>query len=185
MARKTNRDAKLNQRRESELRADRRMEDRAVTENRVLSDQERLDEFRQSFYQSALPKLPDIPGYHVCWLTTTNPRDSIPSRVRLGYEPIKAADIPGWEYASMKTGEYEGCIGVNEMVAFKLPDHLYQMYMREAHHIQPNFEEEKLSLARQNAEEAAAQMSRKPVSFELEDGQAEIGRVIPPPSRFD
>jgi len=186
MARKTtNRDTKLNKRENSEERSDRSMEDRVVTQNRELTDDQRLDEFRQSFFQSALPDIPDIPGYHVCWLTTANPRDSIPGRVRLGYEPILASDIPGWSYASMKSGEYEGCIGVNEMVAFKLPEHLYQAYMREAHHNQPNQEEGKLSDATRSAEQQASAMSRRPVSFELEDGQAEIGQVVRPPSHFD
>lgn len=125
-------------------REDRAMEDRAVTENREITDDERLDMFRQSFVQSALPNLPEIPGYHVCWLTTNNPRDSIHMRMRLGYEPLRPADVPGWEYATIKTGEYQGLVGVNEMLAFKLPMSLYQRYMQEAHHDAPNREQEKL-----------------------------------------
>jgi len=113
----------------------------------VLEDDERLTEFRKQFYQSVLPDLPKIPGWHVCWLTTTNPADSIQRRTRLGYEPIKASEIPGWEYASIKTGTYEGCIGVNEMIAFKLPLELYEAFMYESHHAQPLAEEEKLSNA--------------------------------------
>lgn len=126
-------------------RENRAMQDRSVTENRVISDSDRLDMFRQSLFQSALPDLPDIPGYHVCWLTTTNPRDTIHSRRSLGYEPVVPEEVPGWEYASVKTGEYAGMIGVNEMVAFKLPMRLYEMYMHEAHHERPNAEEGKLA----------------------------------------
>ena len=63
--------------------------DRAVTENRLISDDDRVEMFRSQFFQDALPDLPKIPGYHTCWLTTTNPRDSIQMRIRLGYEPIK------------------------------------------------------------------------------------------------
>jgi hypothetical protein len=59
---------------EREARA---MKDRAVTENRDISDDERVEMFRQQFFQSSLPDLPKIPGWHMCWLTTTNPRDSI------------------------------------------------------------------------------------------------------------
>jgi hypothetical protein len=126
-------------------RASRAMEDRAVTEDRVLSDDERVEMFRQQFFQSALPDLPKIPGYHTCWLTTTNPRDSIQMRMRLGYEPIKPEDVPGWEYATMKTGEWVGFIGVNEMLAFKLPLSLYEKFMAEAHYAAPLREEEKLA----------------------------------------
>ena len=126
-------------------REDRAMEDRAVTENREVSDDDRLAMFRQQFFQAALPDLPKIPGYHVCWLTTTNPRDTINMRMRLGYEPVKPEDIPGWEASTVKSGEWQGLIGVNEMLAFKLPLSLYEKYMQEAHHDAPTRELEKLS----------------------------------------
>jgi hypothetical protein len=121
------------------------MQDRAVTEDREISDDDRLAMFRQQFFQSALPDLPNIPGYHVCWLTTQNPRDTINMRMRLGYEPVKPEDIPGWEATSIKTGEYQGFIGVNEMLAFKLPLSLYEKYMQEAHHDAPQRELEKIA----------------------------------------
>lgn len=157
----------------------------SASRQRVLSDEERLDEFRKSFFQSVLPDLPPIDGYHVCWLTTTNPRDSIPGRVRLGYEPVKVEDVPGWEYAALKSGDYAGCIGVNEMIAFKLPMHLYEAYMREAHHIQPLYEEEKLSsvldVIREEAAMAAKSGSRG-IKFDFEEGHAELGQDLDPGS---
>jgi hypothetical protein len=107
-----------------EGRENRAMVDRAHTENR---------------------EVPELPGWHMCWLTTTNPRDSIQARIRLGYEAIKPEDVPGWEYASLKTGDWQGFIGVNEMLAFKLPISLYEKYMMEAHHDAPNREESKLT----------------------------------------
>lgn len=156
----------------------------AATE-RVLTDEERLDEFRKSMFQSVLPDLPPIKGYHVCWLTSTNPRDSIPGRVRLGYEPVKAEDVPGWEFATLKTGDYVGCIGVNEMLAFKLPMHLYEAYMREAHHIQPLYEEEKLTSVLDTIREEAANAARsgsRGIKMELEEGMAELGQDLDPGS---
>lgn len=180
MARKIKRDTKLSA--ESDAKRDRKMDDREVTEDRVLTDEERLDEFRQTMFQSALPDLPPIEGYHVCWLTTENPRDPIHSRIRLGYEPIKESDIPGWNHSSMRTGEWAGCIGVNEMIAFKLPLRLYEAFMKEAHHTQPLEEEGKLNRARQDAEAAASQVARAPISFELEEGQEELGVAPEPPS---
>ena len=168
---------------QSGVRSDRHMEDRDVTQDRALSDDERVAEFRQQYFQSALPDLPHIDGYHVCWLTTENPRDPIHSRIRLGYEPIRESDIPGWQHASIKTGEWEGCIGVNEMVAFKLPLQLYEEYMRINHHEQPLAEEEKLSSAIRAMEEEAARSSRGAVELELEDGTAALG-VAPEPPPF-
>ena len=169
---------------QSGARADRHMQDRAVTENRTLSDDERVDEFRQQYFQSALPDIPKIEGYHVCWLTTENPRDPIHARIRLGYEPIKSHEIPGWEHASIKSGEWEGCIGVNEMIAFKIPLELYEQYMYINHHEQPLSEEEKLSsqLRAMEAEMNAA-AKRGTISLELEDGTAALG-VAPEPPPF-
>lgn len=164
---------------QSETRKSRREDDRVYTEDRVVTDEERLNEFRKSFFQSVLPDLPEIPGYHVCWLTTTNPRDPIQGRVRLGYEPVKAHEIPGWEYMSMKSGEYEGCIGVNEMVAFKLPNHLYEAYMAEAHHHQPQHEEDKLSSIVDVVRERAASEAKsgeRGIRFDVEEGSQELGK---------
>lgn len=170
----------------STVRKSRAASDRQSAETaRVLSDEDRLDEFRKSFFQSVLPDLPTIPGFHVCWLTTTNPRDSIPSRVRLGYEPVKSEDIPGWEHATLKGGEWAGCVGVNEMIAFKLPMHLYEAYMREAHHSQPLYEEQKLSsvidVIREEAA-AAAKSGARGIRFEMEEGMEELGQVLEPGS---
>lgn len=157
----------------TENRESRAMQDRAVVENRVISDDERVEMFRQSFHQSSLPDLPKIPGWHSCWLTTTNPRDSIQMRIRLGYEPIKPEDVPGWEYVTIKTGDWNGFIGVNEMLAFKLPLSLYERYMQEAHHDAPLREEEKLTdTAEFMEQQARASKSR----LDMGDGNREMGQ---------
>jgi hypothetical protein len=66
-------------------------------------------------------------------------------RMRLGYEAVKPEDIPGWEATSIKSGDWTGFIGVNEMLAFKIPTALYEKYMQEAHHDAPTRELEKLT----------------------------------------
>jgi hypothetical protein len=166
-------------------RRNRAMEDRRVTEDREITDDDRLEMFRQSFFQHALPDLPKIPGYHVCWLTTQNPRDSIAARIRLGYEPVKPEDVPGWEYATVKTGEYAGCIGVNEMLAFKLPQSLYLKYMSEAHHNAPAQEEERLADTSKFIEEARkAGVSKVPRLYEG-DGLAAMREAPPKPQFLD
>ena len=99
----------------------------------------------------------------------------------MGYEPIKQSDIPGWGHSSIQTGEWEGCIGVNEMVAFKLPLNLYEQYMRHNHHDAPLAEEEKLNAARRQAEAQASGLARQQVSFESEEGTAELGKAPEPP----
>lgn len=152
-------------------RGSRAVMDRALTESRALTEDERLAEFRKSLYQSTLPDLPPIPGYHVCWLTTTNSRDPLQSRIRLGYEPVKPEDIPGWEAATLKTGEYAGFIGVNEMLAFKIPLSLYHMYMKESHHDAPLREEQKLQDTLDSIKKEA---ERKGAKLLVGDGTAEL-----------
>lgn len=161
-------------------RENRSASERAATEDRVISDEERVEMFRQQFFQSSLPDLPSLPGYHTCWLTTTNPRDSIHVRMRLGYEPIKPDDIPGWEYVSVKTGEWAGFIGVNEMLAFKLPMSLYEKYMKEAHHDAPLREEESLMALTENLKN---QMDAGNSKLFIGEGVAELGRARE--ARFD
>lgn len=136
---------------------DRPAQDRKATDRRELSDADRLEMFRHQMFDSALPDLPEIPGYHVCWLTTTNSRDPIHRREMLGYTPVRLEEVPGMEHASVKTGEYAGMIGINEMVAYKLPQSLYEQYMQEAHHHAPRREEEKLSQMADMMREQAAQ----------------------------
>lgn len=158
-------------------RVGRESQTRATKKNRKLKDSRRLDMFRQQFYQASLPDLPKIKGFHVCWLTTTNPRDPIHSRMRLGYTPIKDSEVPGYSSLKITSGEHAGCIGVNEMVAFKLPLALYKAYMKEAHHTQPLDEERKLRAAVDLANEslAAQGLGRKTQVVEA-DGNAELGR---------
>lgn len=170
----------------SKNREDRRMSNRTVTESRELTDSERLTAYRKSFYQSSLPDLPKLPGEHVCWLTTTNPRDPLHARIRLGYRLIQGSEIPGWEHASIKNGEFAGYIGVNEMVAAALPIHLYEAYMQESHHIQPLSEEEKLTIANEVIAEEASQKVRRPGKsirpLTMEAGNEDMGQVPPAPS---
>lgn len=163
-------------------RRSREMDDRSVAQDREVSEDDRLEMFRQSLFNDALPDLPAIPGFHVCWLTTTNPRDSIHRRLQLGYELIKAHEVHGMEYASLKTGDWPGCIGVNEMIAAKLPDRLYQAFMKEAHHDAPRREEEMLTAQadtlRQDLESHGANV------FEG-DGLTELRRGRPAADQFE
>ena len=158
----------------------REMEDRQVTENREVTDDDRLEMFRAQLFNDALPDLPDMPGYHMCWLTTTNPRDPIHRRIQLGYEPIKASEVPGMEFASVKTGEWSGMIGVNEMIAFKLPETLYQRFMQEAHHDAPLREENKLAetaeIMRQQAEGSGSTLFEGDGLMEMRDNNPRVGR---------
>lgn len=147
------------------------MADRTVTQDRTVTEEERVEMFRQQFHQSSLPDLPKLPGWHTCWLTTTNPRDSLHMRMRLGYEPIKPEDIPGWDYVTIKTGEWAGFIGVNEMLAFKLPISLYEKFMQEAHHDAPQREAERLQAV---TDDLRSQAERRGARLMVGDGMLDL-----------
>ena len=71
------------------------------------------------------------------------------------------------------------------MIAYKLPMHLYEAYMREAHHEQPLAEEQKLSsvvdvIREEAAMEASSGMAG--IKVEVEEGMAELGKDIDPGS---
>jgi hypothetical protein len=88
---------------------------RAAPEEEFISKQERRKMWSDEWTQSALPKVPDIPGWHLCWLSTTNGYDSIDKRMRLGYVPVRAEELPGFDNYRVKAGEDIGFIACNEM----------------------------------------------------------------------
>ena len=117
---------------------------RQAPEEKFISSQERKKMWSDEWTQSALPKLPEFVGWHLCWLSTTNSYDSIDKRIRLGYVPVKSEELPGYEDYRVKSGEHVGYISCNEMLLFKLPMDVFQDYMVEMHHDRPRDEAEKV-----------------------------------------
>jgi hypothetical protein len=104
----------------------------------------------EEWTQSALPKLPSMDGWHLCWLSTTNSYDSIDKRIRLGYVPVKSEELPGYEDYRVKSGEHVGYISCNEMLLFKLPMDIYQEVMTHMHHDKPREEAEKIRIQQES-----------------------------------
>jgi len=119
---------------------------RAAPEEAFISKQERRKMWSDEWTQSALPKVPDIPGWHLCWLSTTNGYDSIDKRMRLGYVPVRAEELPGFDNYRVKAGEDIGFIACNEMRLYKLPMEIYQEVMTQMHHEAPNEESDKVQV---------------------------------------
>lgn len=157
-------------------------DNREVTERRDLSDEDRINMFREQLYNDALPDLPPIPGYNTIWLTTTNSRDPIARRMQLGYEFVTPADVPGFEYATLKTGDYVGVIGVNEMIACKLPVRLWEAYMQEAHHNAPLRDEERIRDAVETMQEQAKASKGALI---MDEGFQELQNSTPRRGSFD
>ena len=133
-------------------RQDRASEDasRRAPEDKFISTQERRKMWSEEWTQSALPKLPSLDGWHLCWLSTTNSYDSIDKRMRLGYVPVKADELPGFEDYRVKSGEHVGHISCNEMLLFKLPMDIYQEVMTHMHHDKPREEAEKIKVQQES-----------------------------------
>ena len=122
-------------------REDRASSDRGITENRETTDSVRLAE-RLSILrdvETKLPRIPEIPGYHTCWLTTTNSSDTLEHRFRLGYELIHPSELPGFLLPTQQSGGASSDrIMVNEMVAAKLSKDLAEAYIKHLHHDLPS-----------------------------------------------
>jgi hypothetical protein len=102
--------------------------------------------WKDEWTQSALPSVPEMKGWHLCWLSTTNSYDSIDKRIRLGYSPVKAEELPGMDNNKVKAGEHAGFISCNEMLLYKIPMELYQDVMAHFHHEAPLEEANKIRL---------------------------------------
>ena len=128
--------------------------DRVQQDGGSLSAAERRKLLRQDWVQEVLPTPPAIPGYHVCWLSTTNSTDPIYKRIQRGYAPVKSSEVPGMgtQYA-VSGGEFDGCVACNEMLLFKITTELYNDLMTIYHHELPSEQEEAI-YERVNSQEA-------------------------------
>lgn len=116
--------------------------ERVLNDGTALTMEERRRMIRAEWSQDVLPTPPVLPGWHYCWLSTTNSTDPIYKRMQKGYEPVRASEIPGFRQFTAREGEFEGCVSCNEMLLFKIPEELYQEYMSVMHYERPMDEEE-------------------------------------------
>jgi hypothetical protein len=160
--------------------------DRRTTENRETSDQLRLEERHAMLrdVNTLLPVPPEMPGYHHCWLTTTNNKDPLEQRFRLGYELVKPSEVPGFCLSSQKSGEATSDrIMVNEMVLAKIDFHLWESDMKHLHHDLPL---EQLNALKNKVQIGEDGRGRKvgytggEFSGGVSDGYAQLGKVSSP-----
>ena len=125
----------------SSERGSRLSSERAITEDREMTDADRLAEKLLVLrdVNTKLPSPPDIHGYHLCWLTTTNQSDPLEHRFRLGYQLVKPEELPGFAMPSQQAGQSVSTdrISVNEMVLAKIDIPTWTAYMKHLHHDLP------------------------------------------------
>lgn len=154
-----------------------RGDNRATPETLMVSSEERRKMFRE-FTSEALPTPPACPGWHYLWLSTTNQYDPIHKRLRMGYELVKADEIPGFKSYKVGAGEFEGFISVNEMILAKIPEDVYYDIMSYLHHEKPLEEEDRL---RTNAIEHLQDSNGRPLGEKLGEfasGRASVGKPV-------
>ena len=161
-------------RKDAANREDRASTDRAITQRRQLTDGERVEMLKRSSFQSVLPNLPRIPGYHVCWVSTTNTSDTPQGREQLGYTFIERSEVPEFTYTDQKSGDFPGIVTWREMVGMKIPLSTYQLYMEELHHNEPSRNEESIYNDALQAGEVAAQAAKRGGKMR----EAAIGLVV-------
>ncbi len=152
---------------------------REAPEDQFMSSEERRKMWKDEWTQSALPNVPEMRGWHLCWLSTTNAYDSIDKRIRLGYIPVKADEMIGFDNYRVKSGEQTGYIACNEMILYKIPMDMYQDVMSHFHHDAPLEEANKI---RMQAEQQVGRDSRgKPLGQIEGEGLDNIDKPIPAP----
>ena len=157
--------------------------DEALPQNKL--DVEAL--LREEALANALPNPPKLPGWHQCWLSTTNTYTPIQQYVRLGYVPVKPEEHAEWQYLKQHGAGHGGdTVTCNEMVLYKIPEEAYQQIMRVVHHDRPLEEERRM---RANIEQLKTgddfrDSDGKPLVREEGDG-FEVDRRVRAPSSFE
>lgn len=105
----------------------------------LLSDDDFEALVRDQFEQTALPTPPAMPGYHLCWLTTTSQYDSLQKRHRIGYRPVRRSELPDFrpQGGQQVVSDFADYVTCNEMVLHKIPEQYYQRMMQYFHHKRP------------------------------------------------
>lgn len=152
-------------------------EDRTVVESRDQIDDSRFDEVDDDWSFDKMPALPQIPGYRTIWLSTTHKQDTVPRRIRLGYELLHVNECPDLRHLSSKYGDYGDVIMCEEMLAAKIDEQRYQKYMTHFHHKKPLEDEGGI---KEEIERVQARALSVRGRVDLEGGMQELGKARKP-----
>ena len=156
-----------------EVRGDRGVAEDAARagDSGLLSLDELENLIKSEFEQTVLPNAPAIPGFHVCWLTTSSQYDTLAKRQRLGYSPVRRSELPGFDPSNgQQLQGHEGIITCNEMILHKIPETHYQAIMRYFHHKRPLEDEQSILAKSKNLEEGGQDSSGKKLMTVEGDG---------------
>lgn len=147
---------------------------RTASTEQLASPATRRSLFRE-FSSEVLPTPSDVPGWRFTWLSTENKYDPVHRRLRIGYELVKASELPNMENFRVNSGIFEGCVQVNEMILAKIPEDLYQEIMAEFHFHAPNAEEQRL---KSNTVLPDEDRNGRQIGSAEGDGYASLGEAV-------
>jgi len=148
---------------------------------------------RDNALQQRLPDPPPRKGIHWFWASLTNTANSIMWYMRLGYKPVKFEEMPGWADANMrgKSGEFAGCITVEEMLLMRGDEKAYQRFMQIVHHDKPMEEQKGVRDSfRRAREEVTAESGHDGIVRDATrpgetSGLKELERTVKRPAKFE
>ncbi len=162
-------------------------QERTLTENREVSDVVRGSERRAMLRDTntLLPAPPEVKGYHSFWATTTNTKDTVEQRQRLGYTFITREEAPNFEFSSLKGGESSSDrIMVNEMVAMKIPLEYWREDMMDLHHTLPKEQmgrlKDGLNIFKDDGSGRNIAYTGSDFKNGQTDGYDKLGKMLPP-----
>jgi hypothetical protein len=150
-------------------------------EEREVEDD--MDADFTDFSFDVLPDLPELPGFHLCWLSTTNGQDTIERRMQMGYTPVLAEELDEvlvtqggakrFHRITGRHGEQENIVSCNEMLLFKIPLGRYRRIMQHYHDDRPLEDE---AAIRHGIEQMAEDAADRRGSVSVAEGTNELGR---------
>lgn len=151
----------------------------------LMSDAELEALIRDEFDNTTLANPPSLPGYHLCWLTTTSQYDTLQKRARVGYTPVQRSEMPNFDPSNGEAiANYEGAVTCNELVLHKIPQQRYQVMMNLFHHKQPLESEAAILTKIREAGGEADSNGRSLVESEMGDGISTLERSVKQGSRL-
>lgn len=159
---------------EGEGRQERAQEDAEKTFDESLKA--KIAALREGWSDDILPTVNGDPRYHYCWLSTTNQSDPIYRRLKLGYELVRHEELSYLgEQNRVQSGEFAGCVSINELILAKIPMELYQEIMLINHHEKPMQEEE---LLRANMASDETDSKGRPLGEAFGEGIENLARRV-------
>jgi len=159
-----------------------RTHDDRPSHEQSLSRSERLSLFRGSDFQEVLPVPPELPGYHLIWLSTENKHDTLSSRERKGYRKVLPEELPDFCHQNLKTASDTNEIRCAEMILYKIEEDTWYDIMKFFHHEIPLGGEQEIKDAAERA--IVDKGTRKSLLRETGDGTGLHVNDAPIPKTF-